>query len=162
MAGTGVELLKMADSRVQRQIVESWAIDKWLPNQFNRTKFCEKSLPLIWGGQFKFDAVSADNKTIGLISTSAAFTASRKKGYAKFHKIKADALYLLNVVGAKKLFMVFTEDSMFSHFEKEKKSKRFPPEIEFLYVKLPPEIQRMVEKARSVASAETSPNKRGN
>ena len=49
---------------------------------------------------FSFDAVNDDGKIVGLISTSGAHTASGKAAIAKYQELKADALYLLHVVGA--------------------------------------------------------------
>jgi hypothetical protein len=136
---------------------ERWVVMQCLPEHFKGVSFSGRALQVKWDGKFAFDAASNDGKIIGLISTSAAHTSSGKSAIAKFQKLKADALYLLNVAGAERLFMVFTGKSMLAHFEKEKTSGRFPPEIEFLHVTLPEEIQAQVIEAMRVASAETTP-----
>ncbi len=146
----------MANTSAQHS-AEKWIVSHFLPAQFKGISFSVRKLTLKWGGQFAFDAVSEDGKIVGLISTSAAHTASGKAAIAKFHKLKADALYLLNVNGADQLLMVFTEDSMFNHFERQKKSGRFPPEINFLLASLPEDIDALVHAARLIASTETSP-----
>lgn len=146
----------MADTSAQH-IAEEWVVSHFLSEHFEGKLFSGRKLTLKWGGQFAFDAVSEDGKIVGLISTSAARTAGGKAAIAKFQKLKADALYLLNVNGAGQLLMIFTEESMLKHFEKEKKSGRFPPEIQFLLAPLPEEIRAQVLAARDVASAETSP-----
>ena len=136
---------------------ERWIVSNFLPQNFDGLAFEGKKLKVKWGGEFAFDAVSFDGTIVGLISTSAAHTASGKSAIAKFQKLKADALYLLNVTGARRLFMVFTERTMLTHVEKEKLSGRFPPEIEFLHVTLPEEIHVRVIEAGRIASAETTP-----
>lgn len=146
----------MANTSAQH-IAEQWVVSQFLCNHFSGVKFVGRKLSLRWGGRFAFDAVSEDEKLVGLVSTSAAHTAGRKAATAKFQKLKADALYLLHVVGAERLFMIFTEESMLRHFEKEKKSGRFPPEIELIHAPLPEQINAQVLSARKLASAETAP-----
>lgn len=146
----------MADTSAQH-VAEEWVVSRFLCKRFEGETFTGRKLPLKWGGQFAFDAVSEDGKIVGLISTSAARTAGGKAATAKFQKLKADALYLLHVVGAKRLVMIFTEESMLRHFEKERKSGRFPPEIEFVLALLPDDIHAQVLSARHSASVETSP-----
>lgn len=140
---------------------EKWIASHELPARFDGLAFEAKKLKLKWGGDFAFDAVSSDGEIVALISTSSARTASGKSATAKFQKLKADALYLLNAVGATQLLMIFTEETMQVHFEKERKAGRFPPEIEFLHVNLPDEIRTRVLEARRIASAETTPINKG-
>lgn len=148
----------MADTSAQH-VAEEWVVSQFLPMQFDGEAFAGRKLPLKWGGQFAFDAVSKDGKIVGLISTSAARTAGGKAATAKFQKLKADAFYLLHVIGAKRLALIFTEESMFLHFEKERKSGRFPPEIEFVFAPLPELIHAKVLAARHAASVVTSPRR---
>ena len=101
--------------------------------------------------------MSEGGETVGLISTSDARTAGGKVATAKIQKLKADALYLLNLNGAGHILLIFTEDSMLKHFEKEKKSGRFRPQISFLLAPLPKDIHSWVLAARHIASAETYP-----
>jgi len=115
----------MANTSAQH-IAEKWIVSNFLPVHFKGTSFSDRKLTLKWGGQFSFDAVSEDGKIVGLISTSAARTAGGKAAIAKFQKLKADALYLLNVNDAGQLLMIFTEDSMLKHFEKQKKIWTLP------------------------------------
>lgn len=146
----------MANTSAQH-IAERWVVSEFLPSHLSGEKFVGRKLSLQWGGVFAFDAVSEDGKIVGLVSTSAARTAGGKAAIAKFQKLKADALYLLHVVGAERLVMIFTEESMLKHFEKEKKSGRFPPKIELVHAPLPEHIHAQVLVARHIASAETSP-----
>ncbi len=145
----------MADTSAQH-VAEEWIVSHYLADHFAGKSFSGRKLTLKWGGQFAFDAVSEDGKIVGLISTSAARTATGNAAIGKILKLKADALYLLNVRGVEQRFMIFTENSMIEHFEKEKQSGRFPPEIEFLLAVLPENINKLVLKARRVASDETS------
>lgn len=144
----------MANTQPQLQ-AELWVVTQYLPNHFKK-QFKGKSIPLTWGGCFNFDAVSEDGEIIACISTSAAKTVSGKSAAGKYHKIKADALYLLNANNAKKRFLIFTEKDMYSHFLKEKEAGRFPLEIELLFVELPETINQKVLEAKKLASKEVS------
>ena len=146
----------MADTRAQG-VAQTWVVEHGLAQRFPGVTFAERNVELVWGGVFKFDAVSRDGKIIGAVSTSSARTAGGRHAMAKFQKLKTDALYLLHVKNAECRVMVFTEADMLAYFEKETRSGRFPPEIELLHVALPDEIQSMVLEARATASKETSP-----
>lgn len=146
----------MADTSAQHA-AEEWVVSYFLPDHFRGRSFAARQLLLKWGGQFAFDAVSDDGTVVGCVSTSESRTASGRSAIGKYQKLKADALYLLHVLGARQIFLVFTEDSMWNHFRKEQQSGRFPPEIELLYVSLPENIHNHVLEARRVASGETTP-----
>lgn len=146
----------MADTSAQRD-AEAWVIQHGLPSAFPGVTFHGMKLQLKWGGRFSFDAVSADGAIVALISTSAERTASGNLATAKFQKLKADALYLLNLQSPARMVMVFTEKSMHMHFCKEKEIGRFPPEIELHHVSLPYELHQRVLEVRALASKETSP-----
>jgi len=148
----------MANSRVHLE-AERWIVAEFLPRKFDGLLFSPRMLRLTWGGNFDFDAVSSDGEIVGLVSTSAAITATGNNAIGKIHKIKCDALYLLHVVGAKRRIMIFAEDSMLKFFSKEQKSGRFPPELELLHAPLPSDLYSRLLMARAVASAETSPAK---
>lgn len=146
----------MANTSAQL-LAEQWVVSHFLPDRYDGLFFEPRKLKLVWGGEFAFDAVSSDGKIVVLVSTSAAKTASGKQAIAKFQKLKADALYLLNVKAARELVMVFCDDSMQKHFIKERERGRFPPEIKLHYAKLPADLQVLVHQSRQIASAETSP-----
>ncbi|MCA8088986.1 MULTISPECIES: hypothetical protein [Burkholderia cepacia complex] len=146
----------MADTSVQHD-AEAWVVEHGLPTIFPGMTFRGVKLPLKWGGQFNFDAVSLDGSVVGSISTSARTTASGNLATAKFQKLKTDALYLLNLQNPARMVMVFTEQSMHEHFCKEKNVGRFPPDIDLHHVSLPYELHQRVLEARARASKETSP-----
>lgn len=149
----------MADSRVQLE-AERWIVSECLPKHFDGLFFEARKLTLKWGGQFEFDAVSSDGKIACLISTSDASTAGGNLATAKIQKLKCDTLYLLYAEGVNRRVLVFAEESMRAQFEKERKSGRFPPEIELVHTSLPAELYARLLAARKVASAETSPRRR--
>src|SRR6266404_9696240 len=64
----------MAHTGVQLE-VEDWVRREWLPQEFGQ-RFSRERLKLTPGGFFDFDAVSADEKIVASISTSAARTAT--------------------------------------------------------------------------------------
>lgn len=147
----------MADTKSQKN-AENWIVRCFLPERYDGLEFEEKKVSLIWGGSFAFDAVSADQSIIGLVSTSAARTPSGKLGTAKIQKIKCDTLYLTNTKSPCRKILIFSEKSMFEHFQKEADAGRFPKEVELMYAKLPEEIQKLVLNAREVAQSEVMPS----
>ena len=147
----------MAKTKAQ-VMAQRWIVTKYFPMQFNQ-QFEEKRIDLIWGGEFKFDAVSEDGKIIGSISTSAAKTASGKPSSGKFHKIHSDTLYLLHANSAIKRLLIFTEKGMQEHFIREKESGRFPPGVDLIYVELPNNLKNQVKITRFLASQEVTPKK---
>lgn len=117
-------------------------------------KYAARKVMLRWGGKFAFDAVSPDDKTVALISTSAALTVGGNLATGKIKKLTADALYLLFATGVKRRVMVFTERSMFAEFQKYQDSGRFPPSIELRHFPLPRSHRERVRDARSTAQRE--------
>ena len=146
----------MADTSVQHK-AEAWIVAHGMPIHFKGMSFTGRKMRLVWGGQFAFDAVSADGSIVASISTSAARTATKKLATAKFQKLKTDALYLLNLEKEARRVMVFTEESMFDYFKKAVTAGRFPPNIELLHISLPIELHAEVVASRAIASNETSP-----
>lgn len=147
----------MANTQVQLE-VEQWVVEHFLPRQYHR-HYTKKKLPLFWGGKFQFDAVSEDNKMAGCISTSNAQTASGKLATGKYHKIRGDALFLNAAVGVAKKFLLFTDDRMKSHFEKERDKGRFPQDIELVYAPLPASMRARLQASADDASREVTPSK---
>lgn len=146
----------MADTRIQHK-VERWIVENELSRLYGRP-FTKRKAPLSWGGSFEFDAVSADSLMIVSVSTSACRTASGKNAIGKFHKIKADALYLLHAVGVERRVLAFTDPGMLAHFERERDRGRFPPTtaIELLPVTLPADLMSELCAATKVASLEVT------
>ena len=150
----------MADTRAQKN-AEKWICENYLPAHFDGLLFEEKKLKLIWGGEFAFDAVSAEsNPCVALISTSSARTAGHNLATAKIQKLKADTLYLLNIaIPCRKRCLIFTEKNMRDHFQNENKNGRFPDSdiIELMHVPLPQALQDDLLQARHHAQLEVTP-----
>lgn len=147
----------MANTKAQ-VMAEHWVVEEYLPKQFNQ-RFEGKLIPLLWGGKFRYDAVSEDGTIIANISTSGAKTANGKQSIGKYHKIKSDTLYLIHANGATKRLLIFTEEDMQKHFIREKESGRFPPGVDLLYVPLPDTLKNQVKIARFLASQEVTSQK---
>jgi hypothetical protein len=149
----------MADTRIQQK-VERWIVDNELPRLYGEP-FAKRSVRFSWGGSFEFDAVSADGRMIVCVSTSACQTASGRNAIGKFHKIKADTLYLLNAIGAERLVLLFTDPGMLAHFERERSRGRFPPAtaIELRAIALPQVLADELRSASKIASLEVSPGR---
>lgn len=143
----------MADTTAQRE-AEQWIVSSLLPHKFPGQIFTRKACQLGWGGSHTFDAVSDDGLVVGMVSTSAARTASGKIATGKLHKVYSDALFLTNVRGARHLLMIFSELSMLEMLRNKQSIADFPPQITLLHAALPPEIAQRVENARQVAVRE--------
>jgi hypothetical protein len=150
----------MADTSVQGT-VERWIVENELPRLFDERSFSKRKVRLTWGGTFECDAVSADNQVVVCISTSCCRTATGRPAIGKFHKLKADALYLLHTVDCTRRVMVFTDAGMLAHIERERARGRFPPpvSVELLLAALPEVLVTALRDATRAASAEVSPHR---
>jgi hypothetical protein len=148
----------MADTTVQGR-VERWIVENELPRSFGGTAFSKRRVQLTWGGEFEFDAVSADGAVVVSVSTSCCKTSTGRNAIGKYHKLKADALYLLHALNATRRAMVFTDAGMLAHFQKERSRGRFPPEgaIELISANLPDDLACELQEATRSASLELSP-----
>jgi hypothetical protein len=93
------------------------------------------------------------------VSTSCCKTAGGRSAIGKYHKLKADALYLLHAGRAERRAMVFTDAAMLAHFERERARGRFPPAttIELSLAKLPDDLACELREAARSASVEVAP-----
>src|SRR5690348_11982421 len=96
----------MSNTRCQNEC-EGWVRDTWLPTRFGMP-FAEKTVTLSSGGNFKFDAVSADGSIVVSISTSRAATSSGRIGVGKMMKLRSDMLFHTLAPPARHV-MIFTE-----------------------------------------------------
>jgi hypothetical protein len=138
---------------------EQWVRSIWLPHKFGQT-FAAGRLPLDSGGQFEFDAISADGQIAASISTSCACTASGKRGAGKLSKIRADMLFLLMARVSRRL-LVFSELDMYELCDSERRRGRVPHAIELHHAPLPPELSAMLATARAASSREVTPSASG-
>ena len=99
----------MADTGVQLE-VEDWVRREWLPREFGQ-RFSRERLKLTPGGVFDFDAVSADEKIVASISTSASRTATGKLAVGKLTKIRSDMLFLL-MASCDQRLVILTDETM--------------------------------------------------
>lgn len=144
----------MAHTGVQLE-VEDWVRREWLQREFGK-KFSRERMGLDPGGVFDFDAVSADEKIVASISTSAARTASGKLGVGKLAKIHSDMLFLL-MASCEQRLVILTDETMFQQLQKERSAGRIPPSIEFRHAKIPTELQRRLVSSQEAASREVTP-----
>lgn len=149
----------MADTKIQRK-AEEWIVENELPRLYGQ-RFSKGRVTLLWGGRFEFDGVSADGKTIVCVSTSCCRTAGGRPAIAKYQKIRADALYLLNAQDVKRRVLAFTDQGMIQQFEREQLAGRFPPPevIELQLVSLPEVLATELRAATCAASVEVSPQR---
>jgi hypothetical protein len=141
----------MADTQVQRE-AEHWVRCEWLKKEFGQS-FSKEKLRLTGGGEFEFDAVSADETIAMTISTSSGTTSGGKKPAGKLNKLRSDMLFLL-MSSAQRRIVVLTDQSMHAELLKEKARGRVPPNIEFVLASLPAELSSRLAAAQKVAAEE--------
>ncbi|ELM0317004.1 hypothetical protein Q3053_003279 [Vibrio cholerae] len=149
----------MADTSKLKKVVEPWFRNEYLPRKYPGCVIVQEKLPLIWGGDFEYDAVVYDGDDIVavyLLSCSEYITRSGKGGAGKFQKIKADLLMLLGTKAPHKA-MAFLGSTMFEHYLKQQNAGRLPQDIEPLLIEMPREINRIVLEIQSSASKEVAP-----
>lgn len=144
----------MADTRCQTECAD-WVRQEWMSQQFGQ-KFHRAQVRLTSGGEFDFDAVSADGEIVASISTSSAQTAGRRRGTGKLMKIRSDMLFLLLAAPTRSL-VILTEMDMFELCEKEKEGGRTPQNIDFYHAPLPPHLAARLKVAKQASSDEVSP-----
>jgi hypothetical protein len=144
----------MADSRVHLE-VEDWIRQTWMPEQFGQPFFRER-LQLESGGQFDFDAVSADRRVAASISASGGFTASGKAAVPKLNKLRSDVLFLLQAPLDRRL-IVLADSDLFNLCAREIESGRMPRQVEFFHAPLPPVLESRLRASRARAAAEVTP-----
>ena len=145
----------MADTGVQLE-VEDWVRREWLPREFGQ-RFSRERLKLTPGGVLDFDAVSADEKIVASISTSASRTATGKLAVGKLTKIRSDMLFLL-MASCDQRLVVLTDETMFKQLEKERSAGRVPTSIVFKHAEIPPDLHRRLVSSQKAASREVSPD----
>jgi hypothetical protein len=141
----------MADTRCQTEC-ESWIRDVWLPAHFNQS-FYERKVRLASGGEFMFDAVSADGTIVVSISTSRAAMSNGKPGVGKQMKLRGDMLFH-HLAIAPRHIMAFTEACMYEWSLAEKRKGRVPTEIELILVELPSTLAERLAISRERSSKE--------
>ncbi len=111
-----------------------------LPTLFAQQRFVRERIALTTGGEFDFDAVSLDEKTVCCISTSVGVTSGGNSASSKLHKMKADILNLHLLPPGKRKVMVFSDAAMARLLQREADALRIPADIEILTVALPAEL----------------------
>lgn len=145
----------MADTRVQRE-VEGWLRREWLRREFNQP-FDSRELRLTPGGVCEFDAVSADERIVVMISTGAATTASGNGAAGKLNKLRSDILFLTMLPGELRRIVLLTARSMFDALNGERARGRLPIGIETLHAQgLPQDLELRLQQSQRVASREVS------
>ena len=146
----------MASTRTQSR-AEAWIRTEWLPQRFGQP-FSKQKLRLSSGGNFEFDAVSADKQVIATVSTSRSSTSSGRRGAGKMNKIRSDILFL-SLRRARHRLVVLTERDMHSHCSRQQDLGRLPKWVELLLAPLPRPLAKSLRQARRRSSREVSPRR---
>ncbi len=144
----------MADASANL-MVEEWVRGEWMFERYGQL-FSSARVSLSSGGFFNFDAVSADGRIVGNISTSGSKMANGKLGGGKMNKVRSDIYFLLLAKTERKV-MVLTEQDMHERWLKEVEKGRVPRSIEFLRVDLPAELNLKLQAAKVKAALEVTP-----
>lgn len=145
----------MADTSVH-VAVENWVRETWMAEKLAQP-FTKRCVRLTSGGEFEFDAVSADGSTVACISTSAHKTSGGRNGMGKFFKLRSDMLYLMLAEGATRRLLVLTEPCMYEECLRERRNGRLPLDVEFLLAELPKDLRELLTPSRERASREVRP-----
>jgi hypothetical protein len=138
----------MANTKYQLNV--EIIIRKVLASKYGQL-FYKKKLILCSGGEVEFDAVSDDEKVVGMISTSAWKTKSGKNGMGKLLKIRSDILSLIQLKHNTKKIVILTEKDMYDKCIKEKYNGKIPREISFYLVTVPAHIRNKLKVARQLS-----------
>lgn len=115
----------MANTNAQLE-AEKWIGDVELP-KLSGQHFRQRSLLLKSKGEFKFDAVSDNQKIVAVISTSGGVRNNDRLATAKLQKIHSDVYWFLMLDRQPETsIFVFTEQSMINMIDAEKKKVDFP------------------------------------
>lgn len=103
----------MADTTKTKTVIEPY-VQEWLSKEFPGHVFQEKSVLLVTGETYKFDAVAEDSSIIGAILSSRLLTRTGRENTGGVRKALAEISHLkLTPSGARRI-MVFT-DNGFCH-----------------------------------------------
>jgi hypothetical protein len=138
----------MANSRTYTK-AEDWIRREWMPVNFG-LRFARERLRLSSGGEFDFDAVSADDRIAAVISCSSGITKSGRAAMPKVHKIRGDCLFLM-LASLDRRILLFSDQEFFKLVDTEKKMGRLPQNIELYHVQLPDELEAELDIARQAA-----------
>lgn len=144
----------MADSTAHLA-AEDWIRREWMPTQFGG-RFGRERLKLSGGGNFDFDAVSADERCAAVISASTGKTASGRAALPKLMKIHSDILFLL-MADLDRRLVIMSDEGLHKLCSAEIAKGRMPPGVEFWHAALPAELEERLNLARKVAADEVTP-----
>ena len=132
--------------------IECWVRDNWLPQQFPGYQFNKRFLELAPGGEHEFDAVSEDVSIVAGIKTNSCKTSGGKGPAGKAAQLYQE-LYFLNLVEAKKKYLVLTNEDMYKDFLKRSEGK-VADGVGILFCQLPSDMNRKVADIQKEASEE--------
>ena len=141
----------MANTNYLKEI-ECWVRDNQLPRKFPSYQFNKRFLELITGGRHEFDAVSKDVSIVAGIKTHSWTTRGGNKPAGKKANLYQE-LYFLNLVEAKKKYLVLTNEDTYDNFKHESDGK-IANGIEIVFCQLPPDMRRKVADVQKKASEE--------
>ncbi len=149
----------MTDTSKVKKVIEPWFRDNYLSQHYPGSIIAQEKIPLIWGGEFEYDAVvrhDGEIVAVYLLSCSEYKTKQGKGGAGKFNKIKSDVLMMLGTSCQAKV-MAFLGKTMFEQFNKQQEGGRLPSEIKCQLITPPAEIQEIISGIRNEASSEVTP-----
>lgn len=149
----------MANTYNYKKIIENEFREIFVQGLHPNCQISQEKIPLIWGGEFEYDAVVRKNgKLVAVycLSCSEYRTEGGKAGTGKYRKIQSDILMMLGTECEKKV-LVFTGPTMKSQVDKQKEVGRLPPEIETLSYKLSSKLSSLVQSVSADCVREVTP-----
>lgn len=142
----------MADTTKIKTVIEPYVRD-WLAKKFPGHVFEEKSVQLVTGGSYKFDAVAEDGSIIAAILSSRSLTRTGRENMGGVRKALAEISHLKLTPGSARRIMVFTNHGFCQLIEQ--RGKRLGVEsIEMMVCVLPLHLDSLLKEILDRASQE--------
>lgn len=143
----------MADTTVYKTHVEPYVRREL--ERVHGVAFESRVLRLTSGGLHEFDAVSMDDAIVAGIKSLSGKTGGGNRPAAKYDACVAE-LYWLSLIDAPRRILVLTTPDWHTMFLRYIEG-RLLPGLEVELLRLPPDMQAMVDAVRDVARGEVSP-----
>jgi hypothetical protein len=142
----------MADTTKIKTVIEPH-VRLWLSKKFPGHVFEEKSVQLVTGETYKFDAVAEDGSIVGAILSSRSLTRTRRENTGGVRKALAEISHLKLTPSSARRIMVFTDHGFCQLVQR--RAKRLGVEsIETMVCVLPSHLDSLLREILDRASHE--------
>ena len=142
--------VNLADTTPIKNEIEPY-VRKWLARTLGASGLKEASVALLGGEFFKFDAVSRNENIVACVLSNRAKTVNGNENTGGVRKALNDVQALGLIPHDCRRLMVFTNQE-FRDLIKRRSARYISKNIEFLNCKLPPDLQRTLDKVLDESS----------